>query len=207
MKKTTIFIFLLAQIFAFESCNTPQAEIPYWLTDYETIYLESPREAAHAWFREANFGMFVHLNLASLCENGKADYLLFAEGDAPDRLLDYIGIDRAVYEAASNKDTLLFEKYLLPEFDADAICKLAVAAEMKYITITTQHLGRCFNFDTEYSDFNTMSGPMKRDLVDELSGACKRYNLALFLYLPPEYAVTTEERRERNLNINLANIL
>ena len=51
-------------------------EIPYWLEDYKKIYKENPREASKAWFRDAKFGLFVHLNLASLCENGKADYLL-----------------------------------------------------------------------------------------------------------------------------------
>ncbi|MFC2080376.1 alpha-L-fucosidase [Bacteroidota bacterium] len=195
-----ILLLLISTAFIFSGCTKSQ-DIPYWLTDYEELFEESPRLAAHAWFADANFGMFVHLNLASLCENGKADYLLWAQGEAPDRLLDYVGIERQVYEAAENKDQLLFEKYVLPNFDADKICELAVAAEMKYITITTQHLGRCFNFNTQYSDFNTYKGPMKRDLVDELSKACKKHNLALFLYMPPEYAVTTDDRRENNLQI------
>ena len=202
MKRSIIFIITATFHMLFMgSCKTDSSHIPYWLADYEDTFKESPRKAAQAWFKDANFGMFVHLNLASLCENGKADYLLFAEGEAPDRLLNYIGIERSAYEAAANKDKLLFDKYLLPEFDAEAICQLALAAEMNYITFTTQHLGRCYNFDTEESDFNSMNAPMQRDLVDELAQACKKYKLALFLYLPPEFAKTTEDRRELNLRI------
>jgi len=66
------------------SCTSePSGDLPYWLSGYEDLYKESPRKASQHWFKEAKFGMFVHLNLASLCENGKADYLLWARGDAP----------------------------------------------------------------------------------------------------------------------------
>ncbi len=189
-------------LFLLFSCsNQPAEDMPYWLTDYQEVYKESPRKAAQLWFKQAKFGMFIHLNLASLCENGKADYLLWAKGEAPDRLLAYVGINRSDYETSANKDRLLFSKYLLPEFDAEKICQLAVDAKMKYITFTTQHLGRCYNFDTDASSFNSMNAPMKRDLVAELTDACRKYNLALFLYVPPEFAKTTEDRRELNLKI------
>ena len=201
MKKA---VYLRAGILAIMlvSCTSqPKDEIPYWLTDYEGLYKENPRKAGQSWFREAKFGMFVHLNLASLCENGKADYLLWAEGEAPARLLDYVGVNRSEYETAENRDSLLFNKYQLPEFDAMKICQLAVDAKMKYITFTTQHLGRCYNFSTKTSAFNSMNAPMKRDLVAELAEACEKYSLALFLYLPPEFAKTTEDRRALNLQI------
>lgn len=184
------------------SCTrTADDEIPYWLSDYQDLYKESPRKAAQSWFSDAGSGMFVHLNLASLCEYGKADYLLWANGEAPDRLLDYVGISRLVYEKAENLDSLLFTRYLLPEFDAGEICQLAVDAKMKYITFTTQHLGRCYNFNTAVSDFNSMKAPMQRDLVKELAEACREHNLALFLYVPPEFAKTSPDRRELNIQI------
>jgi len=184
------------------SCTrSANMEIPYWLSDYQDIYKESPRKAAQSWFSDAGAGMFVHLNLASLCEYGKADYLLWAKGEAPDRLLDYVGISRPVYEKAENLDSLLFTRYLLPEFDAEEICSLAVKAKMKYITFTTQHLGRCYNFNTATSDFNSMKAPMQRDLVEELADACLRHKLALFLYVPPEFAKTSPDRRDLNLEV------
>lgn len=201
MKTRGIILVGIIAAFASGCADNPENEIPYWLTDYKELYNESPNKAAREWFKDAKFGMFVHLNLASLCENGKSDYLLWDEGAAPDRLLDYIGVDREDYEQELNKDSILFTKYLLPEFDAAAICQLAKDAEMKYITFTTQHLGRCFNFHTATSDFNTVDGPMNRDLVGELADACYENDLVLFLYLPPEYAETSEERRQANLDV------
>ncbi|MCD6356220.1 MAG: alpha-L-fucosidase, partial [Anaerolineaceae bacterium] len=201
MKKITISFMLLVSVTFSFGTNYSKKDIPYWLKNYQKIYEENPQAAARAWFKNAKFGMFVHLNLASLCENGKADYLLWTEGEAPDRLLKYVGISRADYEAADNLDSLLFTKYLLPDFDAEKICQLAVKAKMKYITFTTLHLGRCYNYNTRISAFNSMNAPMHRDLVAELAKACKKYNLALFLYLPPEFAKTTPDRRELNLKV------
>ena len=177
------------------------SDIPHWLTDYEEVYMENPEKASLHWFKDAKFGMFVHLNLASLCENGKADYILWKEGKAPGRLLDFVGIAKDAYENSVNKDSLLATKYKLENFDADAICQLAVAAQMKYINLTTQHLGRLYNFETKTSEHNSTNAPVGRDLVKELSEACKKHGLALFLYLPPEFAMTTPERRELNLTI------
>ena len=172
--------------------------IPYWLTDYADLYKDSPRAAAQEWFRDARFGMFIHLNLASLCENGKADYLEWVEGKATDRLLRFVGYTREQYDAADNKDRLLFQKYLLQNFDAEKICQLAVMAEMKYITMTTLHLGRCYNFDTATSKFSSVNAPCGRDLVAELARACRKHGLALFFYLPPEYAETKDDAQVRH---------
>ncbi|MCK5176018.1 MAG: alpha-L-fucosidase [Planctomycetes bacterium] len=176
-------------------------DIPYWLSEYEDAYKKNPRNAARKWFSETKFGMFVHLALASLCENGKADYVLWEEGLADDRLLKFVGVSRNEYESAENKDQLLFERYLLPEFDAEKICQLAVKAQMKYVNFTTLHLGRCFNFDTKVSSFNSVNAPCNRDLVAEMAAACQKYGLALFLYLSPEYAQDNPDTRQRNLNV------
>ncbi len=176
-------------------------DIPYWLSEYEDAYKKNPRNAARKWFSETKFGMFVHLALASLCENGKADYVLWEEGLADDRLLKFVGVSRNEYESAENKDQLLFERYLLPEFDAEKICQLAVKAQMKYVNFTTLHLGRCFNYDTKVSSFSSVNAPCNRDLVAEMAAACQKYGLALFLYLSPEYAQDNPDTRQRNLNV------
>ena len=178
-----------------------QEKIPYWLSDYAELYKEDPRQAALKWFKEAKFGMFVHLALASLCENGKADYVSWREGFASDRLLKYVGVTRAQYESIKNKDHLLFDRYLLPEFDANKICQLATDAQMKYINFTTLHLGRCHNFNTKASDFNSVNAPCQRDLVAEMAAACQKYGLALFLYVPPEYSQDNPVKRRQYLDV------
>lgn len=172
--------------------------VPYWLTDYKTTYQQNPAEANRMWFKAAKFGMFVHLNLASLCENGKDDYILWKKGEAPDRLLEFVEVDRETYEASTNKDELLYQKYSLENFDAEKICRLAQKAQMKYITFTTHHLGGCYNFKTSLSEFNSVNAPCKRDLAAEMAQACKKYGIALFLYVPPQISLTTEKDFEHN---------
>ena len=43
-------------------------QVPVYLAGYEDAYAENPREAALQWFKEAEFGMFIHYGLYSLAE-------------------------------------------------------------------------------------------------------------------------------------------
>ena len=190
VKYPYVFILIITALAGCGAKVDHETDFPWWLSGYEELYRVNPREAAQEWFGDAGAGLFVHFNLASLCENGKWDYVEFSEGKASDRLLEFVGIPRAEYESARNKDSLLFERYLIPNFSADEICELAVAAKMSYVTLTTLHLGRIYNFNTATSTFNSMNAPGKKDLVEELAASCKKYGLALFLYVPPEYART-----------------
>lgn len=195
MKLLTI-LFTIALLIT--ACNQREASVPYWLTDYSEIYKENPNEASKQWFKEAKFGMFVHLNLASLCENGKEDYMLWIDGEASDSLLQFVGCSHEEYENTKDKNQLLFDRYNLEHFDAEKICQLAVAAEMSYITFTTKHLGWCYNFETAESNFNITNAPFGRDMVKELKTACEKYGLALFFYVLPSYIQTRNEEQIRH---------
>ncbi|QZT35717.1 alpha-L-fucosidase [Halosquirtibacter xylanolyticus] len=191
-------LILILSVLLLNSCTKPKSQVPYWLNDYQESYQQSPVEANKQWFKDAKFGMFIHLNLASLCENGRDDYFIWKKGNASDQLLKYVGIDRTTYESSNNKDSLLFQKYSLKNFDADKICQLAKKAKMKYITFTTHHLGGCYNFNTSLSDRNSLNAPCKKDLVQELSIACKKHGIALFMYVPPHISHTNKEEYEHN---------
>lgn len=196
--KSIYSFFVVILFFLMTGFGPKETKIPYWLEDYKTVYEQNPAEANREWFKNAKFGMFVHLNLASLCENGKDDYKLWAKGEAPDRLLKFVGVDRKAYQSAENKDALLYQKYTLENFDAEKICQLAKKAKMKYITFTTHHLGGCYNFKTSLSDFNSLNAPCKSDLAAEMAKACKKYGIALFMYVPPQISLTTKEAFEHN---------
>ena len=43
-------------------------EVPAYLAGYEDVYAENPRGAGLEWFKEAEFGMFIHYGLYSLTE-------------------------------------------------------------------------------------------------------------------------------------------
>ncbi|MCK4919745.1 MAG: alpha-L-fucosidase [Bacteroidales bacterium] len=192
-------IFLIVSLLVLFSCtNSPKeasdnSKIPYWLTEYSELYNANPLEASKAWFQDAKMGMFVHLNLASLCENGKADYLLWAEGNASDRLIEFVGYTREEYDNAENKNQLLFDKYTLENLDTDAICQLAVDANMKYIVLTTTHLGRVFNYKASHTDFTSLNAPVGRDIVADMLESCEKSGLGFFPYMATEYSITTED--------------
>ncbi len=137
-------------------------QIPSYLKGYENLYQTDPRAAAIKWFREAKFGLFIHYGLYSLL--GKGEWVM---------LRDKIHVG----EYAKLKDKFTAEK-----FDADFITDLALAAEMKYINITTRHHDCFCLFETKQTGFNSVNSPAKRDLVAELAEACRKKNLGLCLY-------------------------
>ncbi len=164
---------------------------PSYLRGYEAAYGENPNAAAVAWFKDAKFGLFVHYALASVLEGGKPEFIKLTGGaDA-----DAAGEDKARYESVARD---LFNRFTAENFDADAICDLAVAAKMRYVTFTTQHLGRMYMYRTKTSDFTSLKSPAGRDLVAEMAKACAKRGLGLFLYVPPEVARTDGEYLARN---------
>ena len=53
---------------------------------------------------------------------------------------------------------------------------------MKYIIITAKHHDGFCLFDTKTTDYNSVKAPAKRDLIAELSQACKKNGLKFGLY-------------------------
>ncbi len=59
---------------------------------------------------------------------------------------------------------------------------IAKAAGIKYIVLTTKHHDGFCLWDTRLTDYNIMQGPFQRDVVRELSAACKKQGLAFGAY-------------------------
>mgnify|MGYP002819199525 FL=1 len=68
------------------------------------------------------------------------------------------------------------------KFDADKWVQMAKNAGMKYIVITSKHHDGFALFDSKYTDFDVMSTPFKRDIMDELATACRKYGLKMCWY-------------------------
>ena len=136
--------------------------IPAYLKEYQKEFEVNPREANLSWFKNAEYGLFIHYGLYSLLEKGEWV-----------QLVDTI----PVAEYAKLKDRFTAEK-----FNADKITDLAISAGMKYITITSKHHDGFCLFNTEATDFNVLNSPAKRDLIKELYDACEKKELGLFLY-------------------------
>ena len=136
--------------------------VPSYLCDYVDLYRDNPKEAALTWFAQAKFGLFLHYGLYSLL--GRGEWVQFTDR-----------IPLAEYEP-------LREQFTAEAFDAGAIADLALAARMRYVTITTRHHDSFCLFNTAESDFTSLNAPCGRDLIAELADACRARGLGLFLY-------------------------
>lgn len=138
------------------------AALPSYLRGYEGAYRENPRRAALQWFRDARYGLFLHYGLYSLL--GRHEWVQFRE------------------RIPVNEYERLADQFTAEGFDADRIARFAVDCGMRYINITTRHHDSFCLFKTAETEFNSLNAPAGRDLVAELSDACARHGLGLFLY-------------------------
>lgn len=69
------------------------------------------------------------------------------------------------------------------KWNPDSIAKLALQAGMKTVVITSKHHDGFSMFHTKYSKYNVVDAtPYKRDVIKELSEACKSYGLKFGVY-------------------------
>ncbi len=144
------------------SCGSTGQPAPSFLRGHEDLYRRDPHAANLEWFRAAKFGLFVHYGVYS--QLGRGEFVQWEEQ-----------IPVAEYSK-------LRENFHAARFDADAIVDLAAAAGMRYVTLTARHHDGFCLFRTNQTDFNSVSSPASRDLVEELAAACARKGLGLFLY-------------------------
>ena len=76
----------------------------------------------------------------------------------------------------------LYKRFNPIKYNADEWVKIAKDAGMKYIVFTSKHHDGFCMWDTKYTDYNIMNTPFKRDIVKELSDACKRQGMELGIY-------------------------
>jgi alpha-L-fucosidase len=113
-------------------------------------------------FVKARYGLFIHYGLYSLL--GRGEWCLNKE---------LVDIDE--YKA-------LADKFTAKNFDANKICKLAKAAGMRYICLTTMHHEGFMLYDSDISDFCTTKNACGRDLVQETITAARKHGLRIHLY-------------------------
>jgi len=122
--------------------------------------------AAIAHWRALRFGMFIHWGPVSLTGHE-------------------IGWSRGAQTPIDVYDHL-YERFNPTNFNADEWVAIAKAAGMKYIVLTTKHHDGFCLWDTKLTDYNIMHTPFHRDVVKELSAACRRQGIDFGAY----YSVT-----------------
>ncbi|TDQ09878.1 alpha-L-fucosidase [Pedobacter metabolipauper] len=130
-------------------------------------------KALKEW-QEQKYSMFIHFGVYSVLGgvwNGKP-----ATRNVSEQIQAHAGIYTDEYERIA--------KTFNPEkWNPDSIVSLAKKAGMRSIVITSKHHDGFCMFKTNTTDFNVVDfSPYKRDLLKELSEACKRGGLRFGLY-------------------------
>jgi alpha-L-fucosidase len=161
--KIILFFFLLALVFILTwSCSKQQGPA----VDERA----SADDARMAWWREARFGLFIHWGLYAIPAgewNGETNHAEWIRTTAK--------IPLEVYDK-------FVGQFNPVKFNADEWVRMAKQAGMKYIVITSKHHDGFCLFDSKYTDFDVMSTPFQRDILKELSEACRRAGLKMCWY-------------------------
>lgn len=132
--------------------------------------VESSERAA--LFRDGNYGMFIHWGIYSHLGGQWKDQTFYGIGEWIKRQMKI-----------SEEEYMALAKDFNPTaFDAEEIVRVAKAAGMKYIIITSKHHDGFAMFESEHP-FNIVdASPFGRDPMKELADACRAAGLGFGFY-------------------------
>jgi alpha-L-fucosidase len=137
---------------------------------FAQLETQAQHDTRMKWWRDARFGLFIHWGIYAVPAGewkGKTNYGEWIRQSAQIPITEY---DK-------------FVKQFNPvKFNAEEWVHLAKDAGMKYIVITSKHHDGFCLFDSKYTDYDVMSTPFKRDILKELSEACRKQGMRLCFY-------------------------
>ena len=130
-------------------------------------------EENRKWFKQARMGMMIHWGLYSILG-----------GEWNSQRMDYIGEwVMHQYKIPLSEYTRLADIFNPIYFDAEEWVKLAKAAGMEYMVVTSKHHEGFCLFKSEVDNYNSVDGtPFGRDIIAELAEACRKHGIKLGLY-------------------------
>jgi alpha-L-fucosidase len=152
---------------------------------------KAQKEQRMKWWKDARFGLFIHWGLYSVPAgewNGQTNHAEWIRTTAQ--------IPLTTYEK-------FVPQFNPVKFNATEWVQLAKQAGMKYIVITSKHHDGFCMFDTKQTDFDIMSTPFHRDVMKELSEACRKEGIQLCFYHSimdwhhPDYLPRREWEKDR----------
>jgi len=125
------------------------------------------------WFKAAKFGMMIHWGLYAL-----------PAGEWKGRRMEDIGEWAQEYFRIPNAEySRLAEAFNPILFDAEEWVRLAKDAGMQYMVFTSKHHDGFAMYKSDVSAYNIVDAtPFGRDVVGELSEACRKHGLKFGLY-------------------------
>ena len=101
---------------------------------------------------ERGYGMFIHFGINTFAETEWSD------------------------------GTLPPETYHPSNLDCDQWIRVARDAGFRYVLFTAKHHEGFALWDSQYTDYDVASSPIKTDVVAEVAKACRKYGLGFALY-------------------------
>ncbi|MBP7052149.1 MAG: alpha-L-fucosidase [Phycisphaerae bacterium] len=114
------------------------------------------------WWRESRFGMFVHWGPVSL----RGTEIGWSRGK----------------EVAIEEYDQLYKQFNPTKFDAEEWVRVAKDAGMKYLVITSKHHDGFCLWSSKYTDYHIGNTPFNRDVLKELSEACRENGIQFCTY-------------------------
>jgi len=125
------------------------------------------------WFVQSQYGMFIHFGLYSHL-GGEW------KGEQIDWYAEWI---QASADIPHDEYAEIIDVFNPAKFDADFIARTAKEAGMTYLVITSKHHEGFCLWNSAYTDFDIAGSALKgRDLLAELSKACKKHGIRFGLY-------------------------
>ncbi len=160
-----LWMILAIPIFAWSAQPREQAAPPV-----ETTQQHDQRMA---WFREARFGLFIHWGLYAQPAGEWGGKQIRGIGEW---IMNSARIPVADYEK-------LADQFNPIKFNAREWVRIAKAAGMKYIVITSKHHDGFSMFDSRISNYTIVkSTPFRRDPMKELADACREAGITSCFY-------------------------
>jgi alpha-L-fucosidase len=137
------------------------------------IESKSDKDARMDWWRDATFGMFIHWGAYAVPAGIYKDKPVKGIGEW---IMHNANVPIPEYEA--------FVKQFNPQdFNAKEWVAIAKNAGMKYIVITSKHHDGFCLWDSKITNYDIMDfSPFKRDILKELSDACKEAGIKMCFY-------------------------
>jgi alpha-L-fucosidase len=122
------------------------------------------------WWREARFGMFIHWGLYAVPAGEWGERKTHGEW-----ILNTGQIPVKTYEKFAGDFNPV-------KFDADAWAKMAKAAGMKYLVITTKHHDGFALWPSKTSDWDIERTPYDKDIMKDIAEACRANDIRIGWY-------------------------
>lgn len=126
----------------------------------------------YEWFKKAKYGLMIHFGLYS-CFGG--EYKGKKCGNYAEWIQSYFRIPNKEME-------IVADNFNPVKFDAEEWVKFASDCGFGYIVFVTKHHDGFAMFDSVVDKYNIVNTPFGRDILRELSDACRKYDIKLGVY-------------------------